>query len=130
MNHFEDLQRAILTEWDAATAITPEKVYFSEAPANATIPYAVFFLDSVGSFTFAGDMQEFRVQFNLFQNQGDTSEPINDFAEEVRTKFNRKKITMAGGHTMVSPLLIETETIFKNDTKHWQDTMVFDCRIK
>ncbi len=129
MNVYEDLQRAIQTEWDAATAITPEKVYFAEAPASAAFPRAVFFLDSTDVIVISGEWLEIRVQFNLFSSNS-SSEQINDFAEEVRNKFNRKTLTMAGGHTMVGALKIESETTFNNDTNHWQNTMIFNCHIK
>lgn len=129
MNAYEDLQRAIVTEWAAVTAITPEKIYFNRAPAGATLPYGIFYLSESTFHTNQGDMREFRVQFNLFSDSV-SSEPINDFFDEVRTKFNRQKITMAGGHAMVGPMNADTSTIFQDEDDHWQATSFFDCKIK
>lgn len=128
MNAFEDLQRGLLTSWAASPTIS-EVLYFGRASKDASLPYAVFFLDSSNFYTNSGFMFEFEVEFNLFSDAV-SSEEINDLVEAVRNKFNRKIVTLSGGHTMVDCMLIDTEKIIPNDDGHWEATMFFDCRVK
>lgn len=129
MNIKEDLQRAIVTAWAASPAITPETIHFDRAPKDASLPYGIFFIDITGEEVNDGMYYLTRVQFNLFSDEV-SSESINDFAEKVRNKFNRKLLTLLGGNAMISEMILDTEGLFQNEDDHWQVTQFFDCRTR
>lgn len=128
MNACEDLQRAIVTAW-AAGAGVGISVYFNVADKDASIPYAVFFINSDFERLWGGRVQPVIVQFNIYTDAA-SSESANDFAETVKAKFDNVTLTLPGGNTMMEQMEIESENIFKDEDKHWQATLLFAAKLR
>ena len=128
MNACEDLQRALITKWAATTAVGIS-LYYNRANKDATVPYAVFYIDSTFERLFGGRIQPVTIQFNIF-TATPSSESLNDYVEAIKTKFDTVKLTLAGGNTMMVPMMLESENIFVNDTNHWQATLIFAATLR
>ena len=128
MNACEDLQRAIVTLWNAEPAVGIS-LYFNVADKGATIPYAVFFIDSDFERLFGGRVQPVIVQFNIYTDTP-SSESVNDYVEAAKTLFDTVTLTLAGGNTMIEQMEIQSENIFQDEENRWQATLLFTTKLR
>jgi len=80
------------------TDLSGERLYYSEAVEQATLPYCVFQIyDEIPDETFDLDFEEALVQFSYY---GSTADVVDDGAADIKTMFDNAAITVAG-HTVI-----------------------------
>lgn len=120
MDSLQELQAAIISIW----SIDGCTLHFSKARERTAYPYAVFMIDADAVYTTTSSYQPVTIQFNIFSSS-DTSAELHTILSGVKQLFEKQKIYSK----MPVAMKIQTQTIFINDSNHFQGTIIFNAAI-
>lgn len=128
LSRLEDLQVAVVAAWAAGAGLAGATLHYSKAPKGTRYPYGVFMLDLDDDQVFGGSASNARLQFNVFSDTATSSE-ASGLLGAIRAAFERTALGLSEHHLAVTPR-VATETVFVNDSDHWQGTIIFEMRVQ